>query len=151
MKAFTDSAGRTWSFSITIDSIRRVKELLGINITEVDAGTPPLLVLIGTDELTLINIVFCLIKPQADERGVTDEEFGRHIDGAAILGAQTALYEEFTDFFLSRGRPDRAKAVTAQKKMMELAVENGRANLEAAVEAEMKKISSGNASTSLPV
>ena len=38
MKVFTDSAGRTWSFSITIDSIRRVKELLGINITEVDAG-----------------------------------------------------------------------------------------------------------------
>ena len=116
MKAFTDSAGRTWSFSITIDSIRRVKELLGINITEVDAGTPPLLVLIGTDELTLINIVFCLIKPQADELGVTDEEFGRHIDGAAILGAQTALYEEFTDFFLSRGRPDRAKAVPRRRR-----------------------------------
>jgi hypothetical protein len=151
MKVFTDNAGKTWSVSMTIDSVKRVRDLLGVNLVEPEAGEPPLLTRLGTDEILLCDVVYCLVKPQADTLGVTDEDFGRALGGDAILAAQTALYEELVDFFQKRGRPDRAKAVTAQKKMMELAVENGRANLEVAVEAEMKRISSGNASTSLPV
>ena len=151
MKVFTDNASRTWSVIITDDSIRRVMKLLGINITEIDVGDPPLLVRIGTDEMLLCDIIYCLVKPQADELGVSDEDFGRALGGDAILAAQTALYEELVDFFLKRGRPDRAKAVTAQKKMIELAIENVRMKLEAICpETEIGKIFGGNSSTSVP-
>ena len=76
MKVFTDNASRTWSVIITVDSIRRVMKLLGINITEIDVGDPPLLVRLGTDEMLLCDIIYCLVKPQADELGVSDEDFG---------------------------------------------------------------------------
>jgi hypothetical protein len=130
MKAFTDSAGKTWSISMTIDSVKRVRDLLNVNLVEPEAGDPPLLTRLGTDEILLCDVVFCLIKPQADTLGVSDEDFGRALGGDAILAAQTALYEELVDFFLKRGRPDRAKAVAAQKKMIEMAIERVKIKLE---------------------
>jgi hypothetical protein len=123
MKAFTDNAGKTWSVSMTIDSVKRVRDLLSVNLVEPEAGDPPLLTRLGTDEILLCDVVYCLIKPQADQLGVTDADFGRSLGGDAILAAQTALYEELADFFQKRGRSDRAKAVTAQKEMIELAIE----------------------------
>ena len=131
MKAFTDNAGKTWSVCMTIDSVKRVRDLMGVNLVEPEAGEPPLLTRLGTDEILLCDVVFCLIKPQADACGVTDEDFGRALGGDAILAAQTALYEELIDFFLKRGRPDRAKAVAAQKKMIEMAIERVKIKLEA--------------------
>ena len=35
-------------------------------------------------------------------------------DGATLLAAQKAFYEELVDFFRSRGRADRARAVETQ-------------------------------------
>ena len=148
MKVFTDNAGKTWSVCMTIDSVKRVRDLLGVNLVEPEAGEPPLLTRLGTDEILLCDVVFCLIKPQADTLGVTDEDFGRALGGDAILAAQTALYEELIDFFLKRGRPDRANAVAAQKKMIEMAIERVKIKLEAMnPEAELDKIL-GNSSTS---
>ena len=147
MKAFTDSAGKTWSISMTIDSVKRVRDLLNVNLVEPEAGDPPLLTRLGTDEILLCDVVFCLIKPQADTLGVSDEDFGRALGGDAILAAQTALYEELVDFFLKRGRPDRAKAVAAQKKMIEMAIERVKIKLEAMdPQAEIDKMF-GNLST----
>ena len=81
-------------------------------------------------------------------QGPADEDFGRALGGDAILAAQTALYEELVDFFLKRGRPDRAKAVAAQKKMIEMAIERVKIKLESMnPEAELDRIL-GNSSTS---
>ena len=131
MKAFTDNAGKTWSVAMTIDSVKRVRDLLGVNLVEPEAGEPPLLTRLGTDEILLCDVVYCLIKPQADTLGVTDVDFGRALGGDAILAAQTALYEELVDFFQKRGRPDRARAVAAQKTMIEMAIESVRMKLDA--------------------
>ncbi|MFA5291952.1 MAG: hypothetical protein WC496_02845 [Phycisphaerae bacterium] len=116
---------------MTIDSVKRVRDLLGVNLVEPEAGEPPLLTRLGTDEILLCDVVYCLIKPQADQLGVTDSDFGRSLGGDAILAVQTALYEELIDFFQKRGRPDRAKAASAQKEMIELAVERVKMKLEA--------------------
>jgi hypothetical protein len=126
---------------MTIDSVKRVRDLLGVNLVEPEAGDPPLLTRLGTDEILLCDVVFCLIKPQADTLNVSDEDFGRALGGDAILAAQTALYEELVDFFLKRGRPDRAKAVAAQKKMIEMAIERVKIKLDAMnPEMELDKI-----------
>jgi len=141
MKAFTDNAGKTWSIAMTIDSVKRVRDLLSVNLVEPEAGEPPLLTRLGTDEILLCDVVYCLIKPQADTLGVTDEDFGRALGGDAILAAQTALYEELVDFFQKRGRPDRARAVAAQKTMIEMAIESVRMKLDAMnPQAELAKI-----------
>jgi len=122
MKTFTDTAGRTWTIALTIDAAKRVKSLLDVNLLELEAGDPPLLTRLGTDVILLCDVIFALVKPQADAAGVTDEEFGRALGGEAILAAQTALYEELVDFFRKLGRGDLAKAVDAQRRMIDLAV-----------------------------
>lgn len=122
MRMFTDTAGRTWTIALTIDAAKRVKQLLGVNLLEMDGGDPPLLTRLGTDIMLLCDVIFALVKPQADAAGVTDEQFGAALGGGAILAAQTALYEELVDFFQTLGRRDIAKAVGVQHRMIDLAV-----------------------------
>src|SRR3989337_2952553 len=49
----------------------------------------------------LVDVLYCLCKPQADILKVTDEDFGRAMFGDAILNAHTAFIEELADFFPS--------------------------------------------------
>ena len=43
-------------------------------------------------------------------------------DGATLLAAQKAFYEELVGFFRSRGRSDRARAVETQERMIDAAI-----------------------------
>jgi hypothetical protein len=122
MKTFTDTAGRTWTLALTIDAAKRVKSLLDVNLLELEAGDPPLLTRLGTDVILLCDVIFALVKPQADAAGVTDEQFAAALGGDVVLAAQTAFYEELVDFFRKLGRRDLAKAVDAQRRMIDLAV-----------------------------
>ncbi len=150
MKTFTDSAGRTWTLTLTIDAAKRVKSLLDVNLLELEAGDPPLLTKLGTDVILLCDAIFALVKPQADAAGVTDEQFAAAMGGDAILAAQTAFYGELVDFFRKLGRTDLAKAVDAQRRMIDLAVARietriDRLDLEAAIETTL-----GEPFTNLP-
>jgi hypothetical protein len=122
MKTFTDSAGRTWTISLTIDSAKRVRDLLGVNLLEPEAGDPPLLTRLGTDEILLCDVLFVMVKPQADSQNISSEQFGQALGGDVILAAQTAFYSEIIDFFQKRGRTDRAKAAATQQKMINIAI-----------------------------
>jgi len=122
MRAFTDSAGRAWTLSLTLDAAKRVKSLLSVNLLELDKGDPPLLTKLGTDVILLCDVVFAILKPQAEAAGVTDEQFGGALGGDIILAAQTAFYEEMVDFFQKLGRADLAKAVEAQRRIIELEI-----------------------------
>jgi hypothetical protein len=119
MRIFKDNAGREWTIALSIGDIKRVKDLLGVNLFEPESGEPPLLTRIGTDIILLCDIVYCLIKVQADKLGITDEEFGRALGGEAILAAQKAFYEELIDFFRQSGRTDRSKITQIQQKLIE--------------------------------
>lgn len=123
MKAFVDAAGRTWTIALTIDSVKRVRGLLGINLLEPEQGDPPVLTRLGTDVILLCDVVFALVKPQADALGVTDEQFGAALDGDAALAAQTAFYAELVDFFRQSKRMDRARMVSLQQQVIEMQVQ----------------------------
>ena len=122
MKTFTDSAGRTWTVSLTLDSVKRVRDLLGVNLLELDQGEPPLLTRLGTDVILLCDVIFAILKPQADAAGVSDAAFGAALGGEVIMAAQKAFYEELVGFFRQLGRGDLARAVEAQQRMILLAV-----------------------------
>ena len=144
MKTFTDNASRIWTISLTIDSVKRVRDLLNINLLEPEAGDPPLLTRIGTDEILLCDIIYCLIKPQADSLNISDSQFGQSLGGDVILAAQNALYDELIDFFQKRGRTDRAKAAATQQKMINLAIDKVTSNLnQIDVEKKMTEIFGG--------
>ncbi|HSV28699.1 MAG TPA: hypothetical protein VLL76_04045 [Candidatus Omnitrophota bacterium] len=122
MQSFTDNAGRTWKVHLTIDAIRRVKAELAVDLLAIDQGDPPLLTRLGTDVALVVDVVFAIVRPQADEAGITDEQFGRSLGGEAIIAAHDALLEELVDFFRSLRRVHLATAIAKQQAMLQAAI-----------------------------
>ena len=122
MKTFTDAAGRTWTIALNLGTALAVKDRLGVDLLQPEAGDPPLLTRLGTDELLLGEVLCALLEEQFDANKVTAEDVRAGFDGATLLAAQKAFYEELVDFFRGRGRADRARAVQTQERMIEAAV-----------------------------
>ena len=150
MKEFIDSTGKKWVLSLTIDAVKRCRDLLNINLLEPEKGDPPLLTQIGTDEILFCDLLYCLCKLQLDQAGITDEQFGQSLGGDAILSASRAFYEEMVDFFQKRGRGDRAKAAAKQQEVIDLAVRRIERTLDLLdLETEIEK-ALGSVSTNSP-
>jgi len=122
MKTFTDTAGRTWTLSLTLGTAMAVKAKLDIDLLQPEAGDPPLLTRLGTDEMLLGEVLCAMLEKQFESHKVTDDDVRAAFDGQTLLAAQKAFYEELIDFFRSRGRNDRAKAVAKQMAMIDAAV-----------------------------
>ncbi|HPD28576.1 MAG TPA: hypothetical protein PLL20_01170 [Phycisphaerae bacterium] len=120
MKTFADNAGRTWTVTINVDAIKRVRGLLNVNLLEIVEGT--LIERLIRDPVLLCDVVYAVCKPEADARNITDEEFGRAMAGDAIEHATTALLEELVAFCPSpRDRANLGRVLTATRRMMDRA------------------------------
>jgi len=128
MKTFTDSTGRAWSLAINVDAVKRVKALVNVDLLETVEGK--LIERLVADPVLLCDIVFCLCKPQADQLGVSDEDFGRAMAGDAIEAATAAMLEELVDFFPSRRRALLTKAVGKFKALQETVLTAAEARLD---------------------
>ena len=131
MKTFTDSAGRTWTLTITVDAIKRVQSLLGVNLANVTEGDPPLLTRLETDIVLLCDVIYAVVKPQADQQNVTDEQFGQALGGDAILAAHDAFWSALADFFRSLRRSDQVRAIEKQTALVHAAVDAADKRIEA--------------------
>jgi hypothetical protein len=96
MKTFTDNAGRTWTITINVDAIKRVRGLLDVDLLQVVEGK--LIERLIRDPVLLCDVVYVVCKPEADARNVSDEDFGRSMAGDAIEQATKALLEELVGF-----------------------------------------------------
>ena len=112
MKPFNDSAGRTWEVTVNVGAVRRVRDLLGVDLMDVAGGD--LLDRLADDPVLLVDVLYVLVKPQADAKGVSDEEFGRGMVGGVLDEAASALMKELLDFFPSAQRA-RALGKMARK------------------------------------
>ncbi len=142
MKTFADSANRTWTIAINVDAIKRVKSLVEVDLLEVVNGK--LIDRLVSDPILLCDVLFCLCKPEADAKSVSDADFGRSMAGDVIDLATTAFLEELVDFFPSRRRPVLQKALSRIKALESkvLAAAGLRMDspeIDRAIEAAMKK------------
>jgi len=115
MKTFNDNAARSWTVQVNVDAIKRVRDLAQVNLLEVVEGK--LLERLISDPILLCDVIYCLCKPEADTKGVTDVDFGRAMAGDAIDGATSALLEELVDFFPQGKRRVLAKALAKLRKL----------------------------------
>lgn len=149
MKTFVDNAGRTWTVTLNVDAIKRVRGLLNVDLLEILEGT--LIERLIRDPVLLCDVVYAVCKPEADARNVTDEEFGRAMAGDAIEQATTVLLEELVAFCPSpRDRKNLGRVLTTTRRMMDRArdlieqrLESGQ--IEKAVEQALARSSSGDA------
>ena len=116
MKTFTDNTGRTWTVTVNVEAVKRVRGLVNVNLLEVLDGK--LLEQLAGDPILLCDLVYALCKPEADANGVSDVEFGRAMAGDAIDSATAALMEELVGFFPKERRRLLAKAL-AKLRMLE--------------------------------
>ena len=100
MRTFQDSAGRTWTIAVTVDAVKRVRDLLKEDLLDIERVFPRLL----ADPILLCDVVYCVCKPQADAEKVSDVDFARAMAGDTIARAKAALVEELVDFFPDQGQ-----------------------------------------------
>jgi len=128
MKTFKDNAGRTWTVSVNVDAIKRVRSALSVNLME--AVTGDLLERLSSDPILLCDVIYVVCKPEADAQSVSDEEFGQAMAGDAIEHATAALLEELVDFFPQGKRRVLHQALAKLQEVEARAVEYAQARLE---------------------
>ncbi|MBI9017373.1 MAG: hypothetical protein JEZ07_08955 [Phycisphaerae bacterium] len=121
MRIFSDTTGRQWQINMTIGSVKQVKALTGYDLLELDKGDRPLLATLRTDIMAVCDVIFALVKKQAEEAGISDEQFAEALGGNAIVVAQDAFWDELEDFCQSLNRQHLAKAIQAMGKTVNLA------------------------------
>lgn len=155
MRTFKDNAGRTWTISLTVAAVKRVRDLAKIDLLDLANGR--VFERLVADPVTLCDALYAACKPQADAEGITDEEFGEAMAGDAIEHASKALVEELIQFFPNAR--ERA-ALSRVVRTMDAAMDRARSDverrldggeIERAVEMAMVKTAAGPSSTGLPV
>jgi len=135
MKTFKDNAGRTWSVSVDVDAIRRVRTALKVNLTSTDFAA--VLEQLLSDPVLLCDVLYVICKPEADRQKISDEDFGRSMAGDAIEHATAAFLEELANF--TPNPRDRARVQRVIRAMWDLA-EKTRDVAERNLEAEIAKV-----------
>lgn len=97
MKSFKDTAGRTWTIAVNIDSIKRVRALCSLDLMSAVDGS--LFTKLAADPILLCDTIYAICKPEADAANVSDSDFGKAMGGDAIEQASEALLQEICDFF----------------------------------------------------
>ncbi len=130
MKQFTDSDGRDWHIKLTIGSVKRVKDVLGVDLLAIEDGKPPLLTKLAMDVMLLCDVIFILLKPQADERNIKDVTFGESLGGDVILAAHNAFFDELVLFSQGRHREDLVEAIQGHRALIEVGLTRAKTVIE---------------------
>ena len=124
MAKFTDNAGREWIITVNVGSVRRVRDLAGVNLLDIADGGKVIGDLLS-DPCRLVDTVYAICKPQADVLNVSDEMFGESLVGDSIDRATQALFEGIADFFPQGRRQALMKVIQKlndfQKRTLEAA------------------------------
>lgn len=103
MSKFTDGKDRKWVLEINPPVMKRVKLATGCNLgtTLTDEAE---LEKLGRDVILLVDIIFAIVQPEAEKRGVSEQDFGESLVGDAYHDAVTAFSHAIIDFCPSRAR-----------------------------------------------
>ena len=138
MKTFTDNANRTWTVTVNVDAIKRVKGTLGVNLLEAIEGK--LLDRLATDPVLLCDILYVLCKAQADAAERQRRGLRPLMAGDVIEQATTAFLEELAGFFPKGRRDLLTKALGKLAKLEAIALTAASDRLDSdALEAELQQ------------
>ena len=128
MKLFKDSLGREWKLDANFTSYGRVRDYTGVKLYDIATESRDSLVQL-TDPLTLGKVLWAMVEPQAEDMGVSPEEFDEGFRGDVVHEAYSALIDEMVFFCHPR-----------QRKLLEMTLTKLRAAEERAEETVEEKI-----------
>lgn len=98
MKAFKTTDGTEWKVTVNVGTIKRVQDDTGLRLTDLFAS-PEKISEFFSDDVKFCEVLFSVVRPQAEADGKGVDDFLSSIDGTVIEGAVEALLEEVADFF----------------------------------------------------
>lgn len=110
MAAFKDNKGKLWELNLTTTSAKRIQSLTQFNILSRKEDVWQRL---SDDMILLVDVIYAMVKPDADAKGITDEQFGESLVGDAIVEATKALQETYVLFFPAQQRANLQKMMKA--------------------------------------
>ena len=122
MRQFTDTKERVWEVELNVRQMKRVRDVLGIDLVNViqagkdGAVATDTLDRVANDPILLVDILWVLCEGQAKAAGVTDDDFGSSLAGDSISDATSAVLDELVDFFPGARRLFLKKAVDLARK-----------------------------------
>jgi hypothetical protein len=120
MASFTDANGTTWDVSITVQSIRRVREQFSIDLSKV-LGDKESFAGLHDDVCQLADVLFAVCSEQANAKGITLETFGAGLQGDSLQAAREAFNESALSFLPAKKRELMRQVLDTQKKAETLA------------------------------
>lgn len=117
MKQFSDTTGNVWAVSVNVGTVKRVKDLLEINLLDIADGG--VIDRISADPVLLCDILYVVCKDQADKDGITDVQFGQSMSGDVLDTALDALVGELVDFFPNPRRREILKQAWGKMRDLE--------------------------------
>ena len=112
MASLRDKNGREWQVSVDVNAVKRVRSLCGVNIADLND-----IAKIDADDCLLVDVLYAILKPEADKASLTDEQFGEALgSGDALMRAAEALMEGISDFFRSPQQRNLLKAMMEKAK-----------------------------------
>jgi hypothetical protein len=109
---FTDKAGREWTLDLDVPTCERIQKATDVRIGRLLADG------LGTlmaDPVLLVRVLWVMVEPDAIERKVSPESFGKAFNGDALEDAADAFYVALADFS-PRQQRQALKALLARGK-----------------------------------
>jgi hypothetical protein len=100
---FKDTEGREWSLRLDVATLRRVRDLTSVDLGKLFSD-PQQLANLHSDIILFVDVLFAIVKPTADARGVSDIQFGQSLAGDVLESAVLAFETSVVDFLPERDR-----------------------------------------------
>lgn len=100
--SFKDLHDNEWTIEVNMAAIKRINEALGCNIA--DLANRKITKRLADDIVFLVDVIYLCLKPQLDEKGISDVEFGQSLNGETVNQASEAFMEAFINFFPEQTR-----------------------------------------------
>lgn len=120
MKSFKDNEGREWLLAINVAQVKRVRDLLGVDLPGLLDDNLSGLAKLLSDPAGLVDVAYVLCRDQTEKRGLSDWDFGSSLGGDSILGIRDAFLAELVDFFPDpRVRGALTKLIEASRRLQD--------------------------------
>ena len=123
MRVFKDAECREWNMTVNLRAVKALRAI-GVDIMDETGGG---ILALSSDVCALGDALWTLCKSQAEQRGITEEQFYDGLHGDSIDAAGAALVDAIIDFFPNARREilrrANQKMLAVQEKAIKLASE----------------------------
>lgn len=98
MPQFTDLKGQVWNIAIEIADVKRLRNRMDLDVLAITGDHREEVITRLSDPITMFDVLYVTLEPQAERLGITDEEFGRRVGMDLIEKASELWWEALVNF-----------------------------------------------------